>query len=199
MKRNLAMLGIAAVLVILILCFSDIQSVDEYYLMHMEDITEDSETVTISIVCNTLLEEGNWNKLDNQLQSTKYVPEDGMILKETTYVLRSGDTVYDILNRVCRYNKIQMEYVGSADTAYSATYIRGINYLYEFSCGPLSGWMYRVNGEYPGVGCADYELKDNDRIEWIYSCELGRDVGDTYESEPEDSVDESYGNISDGR
>lgn len=182
MKRNLVMLGTTAVLVILILCFSDIQSVDEYYLTHMEDITEDSETVTISIVCNTLWEEENWEKLDSQLKSTKYVPENGVILKETTYVLRSGDTVYDILNRVCRYNKIQMEYVGSADTPYGATYIRGINYLYEFSCGALSGWMYRVNEEYPGVGCADYELQDKDKIEWIYSCDLGRDVGDTYEA-----------------
>ena len=68
------MAGITALMVVLILCFTDIQSVDEYYMTHMEDITEDSETVTISIVCHTLRDEKNWNRLDKQLQDVKYVP-----------------------------------------------------------------------------------------------------------------------------
>ena len=180
------MAGITALMVVLILCFTDIQSVDEYYMTHMEDITEDSETVTISIVCHTLRDEKNWNRLDKQLQDVKYVPEDGVILAETTYVLRPGDTVYDLLTRVWRYNKIQMEYKGAADTAYGSAYICGINYLYEFSCGDLSGWMYRVNGQYPGVGCAGYKLENGDKVEWIYSCELGKDIGDTYRADKEE-------------
>ena len=188
MKKNLIMLGVAALMVLLLVCFTDIQSVDEYYLNHMEDITADSETVTIRIVCDTLRKEENWKKLEEQLRDEKYVPKDGVILKETTYVLRPGDTVYDLLNRVCRYNKIQMEYVGASNTAYGTVYIRGINYLYEHSCGPLSGWMYRVNNEYPGVGCSSYELKDGDCVEWIYSCDLGRDVGDTYVATKEEDV-----------
>lgn len=114
----------------------EIQSVDEYYLTHMEDIKKDSETVTISIRCDTVLD--NWDKLDPQLRDEKYVPSDGVILPETTYVLRPGDTAFDILNRVCRYNKIQMEYQGIENNAYGSAYIKGINYLYEFSCGKLS-------------------------------------------------------------
>lgn len=181
MKKHLGLLGIMALFVIVVLAFTDIQSVDDYYMSHMEDIQENSETVTISIVCDTLREEKNWEKLDNQLKDTKYVPEDGVILQETTYVLRPGDTVYDILNRVCRYNKIQMDSIGAGDTSYGSTYIKGINYVYEFSCGPLSGWLYRVNDEYPGVGCANYRLQDKDRITWVYSCDLGKDVGNNYE------------------
>ena len=55
-------------------------------------------------------------------------------------------------------------------------YIAGINYLYEFDFGELSGWTYRVNGEVPSVGCDKYELKDGDKVEWIYTCELGKDI-----------------------
>ena len=70
-----------------------------------------------------------------------------------------------------------MEYQGSDENSYGSVYIRGINYLYEFSCGPLSGWRYRVDGEYPNFGCSKYELKDGQNIEWIYTCDLGEDVG----------------------
>ena len=100
-----------------------------------------------------------------------------MILPVTEYVLRPGDTVFDILNRAVRYNKIQMEYQGADQNSYGSVYVQGIHYLYEFSCGPLSGWMYRVDGEYPNYGCSKYTLKDGQNIEWVYTCDLGRDVG----------------------
>lgn len=32
---------------------------------------------------------------------------------------------------------------------YNSAYIEGINNLYEFDCGELSGWMYKVNGLVP--------------------------------------------------
>ena len=60
---------------------------------------------------------------------------------------------------------------------YGSVYVQGINHLYEFSCGELSGWMYMVNGEFPNYGCSKYELKDGDEIVWCYTCDLGRDVG----------------------
>ena len=180
-KKNILMGAFLLVLILVLVSGTKIQSVDEYYLTHMEDITEDSETVTISIRCDTILD--NWNQLDKQLRSEKYVPSDGVILKESTYVLRPGDTVYDILNRACRYNKIQMEYQGADYNSYGSVYIRGIHYLYEFSCGPLSGWQFQVNGKFPGVGCSNYKLEDKDRIEWIYTCDLGRDIGNEMKKE----------------
>lgn len=180
MKKNILLIAVAAVLVLFLVKGTKIQSVDEYYLTHMEDITEDSETVTISIRCDTLLEPENWNNLDEQLRDEKYVPSDGVILPETTYVLRKGDTVFDLLKRVCRYNEIQMDYQGPDTNVYSTIFIKGINYLYDFSCGELSGWMYKVNGEFPGVGSSGKKLKNHDRVEWVYTCDLGRDVGDDY-------------------
>ncbi|MGN0596071.1 MAG: DUF4430 domain-containing protein [Ruminiclostridium sp.] len=144
------------------------QSVEDYYLEHIDDITEDSETVFLSINCSTVLD--NLESLDKGLE--RYVGN-GEILPKTEYVLREKDTAYDLLLRAVRYNKIQLEHKENG-------YIMGINYLYEFSCGELSGWMYRVNGEFPTVSCADYVLSDGDYVEWVYTCDLGRDVGDNY-------------------
>ena len=170
---------LAALIIILLLAFvisgTKIHSVYEYYLTHIDDITPQSATVTLSIECKTVLE--NLSVLDPALKAGDFVPEDGVILPCTRYVLRPGDTVYDILSRAVRYNKIQMEYQGADKNSFSSVYIKGINYLYEFSCGPLSGWMYTVNGIFPQYGCSKYELSDGDRIEWVYTCDLGRDVG----------------------
>ena len=170
---------LAALIIILLLAFvisgTKIQSVDEYYLTHIDDITPQSATVTLSIECKTVLE--NLSVLDPALKAGDFGPEDGVILPCTRYVLRPGDTVYNILSRAVRYNKIQMEYQGADKNSFSSVYIKGINYLYEFSCGPLSGWMYTVNGIFPQYGCSKYELSDGDRIEWVYTCDLGRDVG----------------------
>ncbi len=175
MKKDLLAICIVILLLVFVCTGTKIQSVDDYYLTHIDDITEDSETVFLSIECGTILD--NWDDLDPALRYEKYVPSDGIILERTEYVLRPKDTVYDILDRAVRYNKIQMEYQGANENSFGSVYIQGINYLYEFSCGPLSGWMYRVNGEFPNYGCSKYELKDGDVIEWIYTCDLGRDVG----------------------
>ncbi len=77
----------------------------------------------------------NYHKLDKALQSEEYVPADGLILPKTTYVLREGDTVFNILDRTARYNKIQLEYQGADRNLLGTVYIQGIHYLYEFSCG----------------------------------------------------------------
>lgn len=174
-KKDIIAVFALILLVALVIKGTNIQSVDEYYLTHIDDIRPYSETVTISIRCDTVL--ANPDDLDPALKQGDYIPSDGVILPPTEYVLRPGDTVFDILDRAVRYNKIQMEYQGSDENSYGSVYIRGINYLYEFSCGPLSGWMYRVDGEYPNYGCSKYELKDGQNIEWIYTCDLGEDVG----------------------
>ncbi len=133
-------------------------------------------TVTIAIRVDTLLK--HWNKLDPSLQSEKYVPKNGIILKPTKYELLSEkDTVWDVLQRATKEHKIQMEYQGANENIYNSIYVEGINHLYEFSAGELSGWMYKVNGVYPNYGCSQYVLKDGDIIEWNYTVDLGRDLG----------------------
>jgi len=161
-------------LIAIIINGTKIQSVEEYYLTHIDDITEDSETVFIQIDASAVLD--NWDQLDAALRSDKYVPNDGMILERTEYVLRPNDTVFDILQRTVRHKQIHMEYQGANENSYNSVYVQGINHLYEFSAGPLSGWMYAVNGEFPDYGLSKYVLEDGDEIEILYTCDLGRDL-----------------------
>ena len=88
---------------------------------------------------------------------------------------KEGDTVFDVLQRVCRAQGIHME--STWTPAYNSAYIEGIGNLYEFDCGELSGWMYSVNGVWPDYGCSGYTLHDGDTVVWSYTCDLGRDVG----------------------
>lgn len=175
MKKDLLIIGFVLLLAVLLCRGVRIQSVEDYYLTHADDITPDSQTVTLSISCASILE--HWENLDEELRKGGYVPEDGVLLEKKQYVLRPEDTVFSILVRAAKNEKIPIEYQGSQENAYGSAYIQGIQYIYEFSCGPLSGWMYRVNGEFPKKGCSQYVLKDGDEIEWIYTCDLGRDIG----------------------
>lgn len=127
---------------------------------------------TIEIRCDTIL-----NNMDNLDPSKKgYVPSNGTILKRTTVGFNNGETVFDVLKRICSSKGIQME--ASWTLAYGSSYVEGINNLYELDCGPQSGWMYKVNGWFPNYGASSYKLKDGDVIVWLYTCEgLGADVG----------------------
>ncbi len=128
-------------------------------------------TCTISVSCATIRD--NMNKLDPDLR--ELVPDDGWILKPVKVTLRSGDTVFEVLKRVCRQHNIHMEY--SNTPVYHSAYIEGIGNLYEFDCGANSGWMYSVNGAFPGIGCSQQAVGAGDVIEWKYTCNLGYDVG----------------------
>lgn len=172
MKKKLAVALVAAVAIVMLVLNLDIKSVEDYYLEHIDDITPDSATVFLSVNCGTILD--NYDDLDAALREGGYVPENGVILNRTEYVLREGDTPYTILERAAKYNRIQLEYSGIRSAG--SLYIRGISNIYEFSCGPLSGWQFAVNGDIIGVGADSYTLRDGDLVEWIYTCDLGRDL-----------------------
>ena len=129
-------------------------------------------TRTVEISCDTILP-----NLD-QLEEGKapYVPADGLILKEVTVSFESGETVFEILKRVCENAQIQLEF--SWNAFYDSYYVEGINHLYEFDCGAESGWIYRINDGFPNYGSSSYEVQNGDRILWVYTCTgLGADVG----------------------
>lgn len=134
-------------------------------------ISDTEYSCTISISCATILD--NFDELEKEKQPL--VPEDGWILKPTTVTFYDGESVFNILQRICKQNKIHMEFQNTP--IYNSAYIEGINNLYEFDCGNLSGWMYSVNDWFPNYGCSRYQLKDGDIIEWIYTCDLGADIG----------------------
>ena len=169
-KRNpknfifvLIVAGLAATAVF----FSDFATGTDYYRSETLE-GEVAGEVTFTIRCDTIAGLGD----------SEFIPEDGCILKETTYAFAQDETVYDILVRAVKDNKLHMEKkkTGSGPRDY---YICGIANIYEYDWGELSGWMYYVNGESPSVGCGEYRVKDGDRIEWLYTREIGRDLKGT--------------------
>ena len=121
---------------------------------------------SFSIRCDTILD--NFDSL--KPEKAALVPESGVLLYPITVDFYEGETVLDAMLRVC----------GSAGLTLrrSGGYISSIGGLAERDCGPLSGWMYSVNGVFPGVGCGDYRLQPGDTVLWQYSCrDLGADLG----------------------
>ena len=154
-RNNFIVVAIVAVIAVAIVLFTDFSTAEEYY-QTISEKTNPVGTVTLAINC------------DKVAGREDYIPESGVILEETEYEFEAGETVYDILVEACRENNIQTEFSGS--------YVSGINYIYEFDYGELSGWMYFINDEEASVGCDSYVLSDGDRIEWIYSLEMGSDL-----------------------
>lgn len=141
-----------------------------------QDVTIGSTayTCTISISCSTILD--NMDLCDPA--KADLVPVDGWILQPITVTFYEGESVFNVLQRVCKQQKIHMEFENTP--IYNSAYIEGIHNLYEFDVGELSGWMYSVNDWFPNYGCSRYQLTDGDVICWVYTCDLGRDVGGEY-------------------
>ena len=142
-----------------------------------EDTTVDKSTkytCTFSIECSTIL--NNLDMLDPDKLDA--VPSDGIILPAQTVTFYEGESVYDVLKRICAEKGIHME--ASFTPMYNSAYVEGIHNLYEFDCGQASGWMYRVDGWYPNYGCSRYQLKQGETVEWRYTCAYGDDIGGGY-------------------
>ena len=159
-KKHFIAVGIIAAAGIAFVLLTNFESTEEF--RSVEEKENAVGTVTISIRCDTLKGE----------DLPDYVPDDYIILDDTTFAVADGDTVYDILMEAAKRCNIQVDNRGAAGNAY----IAGIGYLYEFDYGDLSGWMYRVDGEFPDVGCQSYALKGGETIEWLYTKDIGKDL-----------------------
>ncbi len=162
--KNFLFVLIVAAVAAMFVFFSDFKTENAYYTADNR-VEKAVGEATITIRCDTIAGEGD----------SEFIPKDGIILDTTTYEFGEGDSVYDILVRAVRENKIHMEKkkTGSGPRDY---YICGIANIYEYDWGDLSGWMYYVNGESPSVGCGAYTVEPGDRIEWLYTREIGRDI-----------------------
>ena len=136
---------------------------------------QEGNVCTVTIVCDTIL--NNLGALNEE--KAPYVPKGAVILPQTQVSFAVGNTVFDVLQKVCTAADIQLE--SSWTPIYNSSYIESINHLYEFDCGKESGWMYKVNGWFPNYGCSAYAVERGDDIVWCYTCNgFGEDVGSTW-------------------
>lgn len=135
------------------------------------EVPDGACTCTLSISCAAILDNLDWLDPDK----AELVPGDGVILPQTAVTFYAGESVFDVLQRTCKQNRIHMEF--SMTPMYNSAYIEGIGNLYEFDCGEQSGWIYAVNGSFPNYGCSNYQLQDGDAVEFVYTCSRGADAG----------------------
>ncbi len=171
-KKNLLAAGAVLLAATALIICTDIQSVDEYYSSNTKE-TSDINTVTVSLTveCSTIPDSGKYD------ESLSTVPADGIILATAQYDIISGSTVFELMSSALKSSQVQFDYTGNGVT--ESVYVKGIDNIYEYDYGDLSGWMYSVNGEYPQQACSEYTLSDGDVVVWSYTCDLGRDLEET--------------------
>lgn len=134
---------------------------------------QETITCTITIDCSLLTDESVLQGTGNENKQS-YVPTNGKIASGKSVKVKKGSSVYDVLKKFCRANDIQLE--ASFTAGLDTYYVEGINHLYEFDGGEGSGWVYFVNGRSPNYGASDVEVKDGDKISWMYTLDYGNDV-----------------------
>lgn len=95
----------------------------------------------------------------------------GTVLSKTSVSIDKGDTVLDATQRILKKKGIQISVRGSKGSAY----IEGIDNLYEFDNGPLSGWQVLVNGTLIDRGAGALTVKNDESINWHYTTDYTKD------------------------
>jgi cytoskeletal protein RodZ len=94
-----------------------------------------------------------------------------VLMSQSNVTIHSGDKVSTVLTRVAKAKHIAVAYQGTGNSVY----IRGIAGLFEFDKGSGSGWLYEVNNKFPGYSAGKYKVKNGDKIQWVYTANLGKD------------------------
>jgi len=163
-KKRLVSVGVVAGVMVCLIWLVRIQSKEEYRADTGRNGSGAQIAVMVEIRC------------DSVAGRAEYIPVDGVILAQMQVFVPEQSSAFEALAEACRLYEIQLEYQGGAVSTEFA-YVEGIAYLYEHDFGDLSGWMYLVNEEKPGVGSGEYVLEEGDRVLWIYSTDIGKDVG----------------------
>ncbi|MCI9625703.1 MAG: DUF4430 domain-containing protein [Clostridia bacterium] len=102
------------------------------------------------------------------------IPSDSTsVISRTAVALEDGDTAYTVLRRVAKEAGIPVVASGGS----KSPYVEGIDNLFEFDRGAGSGWMVEVNGNFVQRSAGQMKLNAGDEVRWIYTLELGKDVG----------------------
>lgn len=158
--------------VLLVLFNLNIQSTEEFYSAHPTEIIPDGRSVTLTIECTDIIKHKN-DLAKNFLKN--YSVDNGYIVKPQKVALCKNDSVFDVLMRFCKSQKIIVNYSDNIEK-----YIQGINGVSEFSCGPASGWKYYVNGHAPEKSSDNYTLSDGDNVVFTFVCDYN-EWGDNFE------------------
>lgn len=106
----------------------------------------------------------------------------GYVVPSAQVELQPGDTAWTVLKRVLDSRGIVYKFKWTE--IYNSVYVESIAGDGEFDHGSGSGWMYNVNGKYPGYGASLYTLNAGDSLQWRYTTDLGEDLGSGFKPTP---------------
>jgi len=137
----------------------------DYYVIAYSD-----DKVIVPAVCRITLTSDS--ETDSSSEFTAYIkvadPKGEKYLPKTKFEIERGTTALQLLEMTGLELEITKSLHGS--------YVSSIEGLGEFDEGSESGWMYRVNGEFPGYSISSYRLSDKDYVEVLYTRNLGEDL-----------------------
>ncbi len=126
----------------------------------------------------------------------KYPTPLGIIVPATSVPYAEGDTIADVTLRLLDALGIGASYSGSTKSGFylgAITNFEVDNTPYssmgEFDVGSGSGWMITHNGKFIEQGASQFQVKNGDVIQWQYTCQLGKDIGDPFYDEKDEAVE----------
>ncbi|MHC1722355.1 MAG: immunoglobulin-like domain-containing protein [Aminipila sp.] len=99
----------------------------------------------------------------------------GTWIPTTSVTLKKDAKVYHAFVKVL--NDAGFTYVGANRNYVSSITNKDGKTLAEFTNGPDSGWLYKVNEKVPNVGLKDYTIANGDKIVWYYTNDWTKDPG----------------------
>ena len=116
-------------------------------------------------------------------------------LSTHTVSASGGSTAADLVKNQLTSNGYTYEWSSSMGGYLASVTKYGITYS-EFTAGPNSGWMYRVNGIAPQIGMSGYTLQEGDEVVLYYTGDYTKDPYSTSgstQSEPTISITDKDG------
>lgn len=117
----------------------------------------------------------------------KYPIPLGTIISQTKVPFKSGENIAQVTIRLLDHKGIGYSYTGSVTGNFYLASIKNFEVnntpydsMGEFDAGTGSGWMITLNGWFIDKSTAAFTVSDGDVIQWKYTCQVGKDIGDTY-------------------
>lgn len=121
---------------------------------------------TVEIDCSEIVKNKDKFNEKQQVFYDRYVDGKRTILSPVTVKVKNKSSAYKATELACKQNGIKMTKKNSG----FGIYIVGFDGINEKMFGKTSGWHYYVNGKSPSFSCSAYELKDGDKVSFIYTC-----------------------------
>ena len=117
----------------------------------------------------------------------KYPVALGTIVPQTKVPFKSGENIAQVTIRLLESKGMGYSCTGSVTGNFYLASIKNFEVnntpyasMGEFDAGTGSGWMITLNGWFIDKSTAAFTVSNGDVIQWKYTCQLGKDIGDNY-------------------